>query len=470
MDIKPALRIALTGMLVWTLTQLTYAQSCGEVHRLCGPTSLLALCQSLDVKTDLEELKRLSGFDERNGTTMSGLRTAAESKGLHAVGMKIAVDEMIASRFLAIAYLWGNHFVAIECDGSESIKVAGLSGKPTVVSKKELSTLYSGFALVVAKDENLFPQAGAKGPDLRCDAYTYDFGFIEQGEQAGQRFNIENKGIEDLVLSKVETSCSCTQAFLPKEQRIPPGGKGELVVGYDSTGREGGQSQIVYVYSNDPISPVVQLQINGVIKPVRLPVSVRSLDFGTVKKRDGATREFSIKDPGDDSLTVQKVTSDTRSVKVSLTRNADKQGTTYLVKAVLSPGAPIGILKGAIKVSSNHPKEPVVEIPVAADVVGDIDIFPHQFFLGLLKRGESASKKLTLSTTSDEPLTIQNIENPCDYVIVTAAPEVKGNKYTITATLKGAAPVGLIKQVVVIHTTDPDQPEIKIPLFALIQD
>ena len=440
-----------------------------DLNLLCGPQSLLAVCQGLGVKADLQELMKLSDFDETSGTDLLGLKKAAEAKGLHALGMKISLEGLAKPKVLAIAHQWGNHFVVVEGGEPGGVRVTDPPGGLMVVPLDEFRKTYSGFALLIAKDESLFPKPEASGPDLRFDAYSFDFGFIEEGKQVGHTFAYENKGNEELVISKAETSCTCTQAFLPKEQRIPPGGKGELVVGFDGTGRQGGQSETVYVSSNDPISPVVQLEIGGVIKPIRLPISVRNLHFGTVKKGEGAKREIVITDPGDGSLAVNEVTSDSSFVKVSLTRN-DKPGLVYLVTAELKPGTPVGELKGKLKVSTNHPREPIVEVPVAADVVGDVEASPNQFFLGLLKKGQTASKTITLSTTSDKPLVIRKMDSPFDYVTITALPEIRGKKYSVTATLKDTAPLGLIRGDVVIHTNDPDQREIKVLLFALVEE
>jgi len=438
---------------------------CWREDTFCGPKSLLVAYQQLGVNASVDELAKLSGKDEY-GTTMAGLVKATEAKGLHAVGMKIGTDDLAKLRVPAVAYLWGDHFVAIKTS-PDGLRIIDPSVESQTMSLDAFKARYSGFALLVAKDEKAFPKLEADGPDLRADTYSYDFGFIEQGQQAGHVFTLENKGIEDLVLSKVETSCTCTQAFLPKETRIPPGGKEGLTVGFDSAGRQGGQSQIVYVHSNDPISPIVQLRIGGVIKPTRLPVSIRNLTFGTVKKREGANREFSVKDPGDNSLAVNEVTSDSRFVKATLSRN-DKEGVVYLVKAELKPGTPIGEFKSKLTVRSNHPKEPVVEIPVAAEVVGDIETFPNQFFLGLLKKGQGAGKTITLSTTAKERLKIKKIVSPFDYITVKS--ETDGKQYVITATLNKTAPLGLIKGEVVIHTNNKDQPEIKIPLYALVEE
>ena len=444
-------------------------QNCDPSDVLCGPQSLLAVYRSLGIEANLEETCVLSGFDQRSGATLLGLKKAAQAKGLHAVGMKVAAREFTSLTVPAIAHLWGGHFVMVEGGETEALKVTDPPAKARLVPLKEFEEGYSGFALLIAKDEKGFPNPEPSGPDLRCNAYKWDFGFIEEGQQAGHTFTLENKANEELVISKAETSCTCTQAFLPKELRIPPGGKGEVVVGFDSSGREGGQSQIVYIHSNDPITPVVQLRIGGVIKPIRLPVSARSLTFGTVKKRDGATREFSIRDPGDNSLMVSEVASDSPLLKTTLTHE-DKQGLIYHVKAELKPGPPIGEFKGKITVHSNHPVEPVVEIPVTAQVIGDLETFPNQFFLGLLKKGQSVSKTITISTTAKEHLRIQKIDSPFGYVTIKSQTEVKNKKYAVTATLKDNAPLGLIKGEVVIHTNNSDQPEIRLPLYALVEE
>jgi predicted double-glycine peptidase len=460
-------------LVVSALGQVAFAQSIGSSSRIqpdemCGPKCLLVVCQRLGVRADLDELAGLCCRGE-NPTTMADLCRAAREKGLKATGSKIRMEDLATLGVPAIAHLWGNHFVVVQCASTDLVEVTDPPAEPRVVPLEEFKKMYSGFALLVAKDESAFPKPEANGPDLRFDSYNYDFGFIEQGEQAVHTFVYENKGNEELVLSKAETGCGCTHAFLSEQRRVPPGGKGDLLVGFDSTGRQGGQSQIVYVHSNDPISPIVQLDIGGVIKPVRVPISVRSLHFGSVKKRSGATREFSIKDPGDGSLAVNEVTCDSPFVNVSLACSVTKPW-VYLVRASLQPGVPIGELKCKITVRTNHPKEPVVEVPVTVDVTGDVEASPNMFFLGLLKKGEGVSKTITLSTTSDEPLTIRKIDAPFDYVVVKALPQIEGKKYTVTATLKETAPLGLIKGEITIHTNNQDQPEIKLPVYALVEE
>jgi len=242
---RASLRIWPAFLLACVLTPSPGGAQPGKSDALCGPKCLVVVCQSLGIEADMDEVATLSGFDEENGTTMLGLKKAAEAKGLHALGMKISPEELAKSKVPAIAHQWGNHFVVVEGGEPGGVRVTDPPRGLMVVPLDEFRKTYSGFALLIAKDESLFPKPEESGPDLRFDAYTFDFGFIDEGKQVGHTFAYENKGSEELVLSKVDTSCSCTQAFLPAEQHIPPGAKGELVVGFDGTGRQGGQSERV---------------------------------------------------------------------------------------------------------------------------------------------------------------------------------------------------------------------------------
>lgn len=55
---------------------------------LCGPQSLLKICERLNVQTHISELKKLSGFHPNRGTTMLGLKRAAAFKNLAPIGVK----------------------------------------------------------------------------------------------------------------------------------------------------------------------------------------------------------------------------------------------------------------------------------------------------------------------------------------------------------------------------------------------
>ncbi|MDO8588674.1 MAG: DUF1573 domain-containing protein [Armatimonadota bacterium] len=296
---RPSTQALYVCLLLSLLTRISFAActSCNESRLLCGPKCILAVCQKLEVSTSEEELVLLSGYQEESGTTMLGLMDAAKAKGLEAVGMKIGVDEFVTCKASAIAHLWDSHFVIVEASESvDTVKVTDPPKEPVSVKKDDFKKSYSGFALLIARDKSLFPQPEAKGPDLRADSYTWDFGAAEEGSWVEHTFLCSNVGVEELVISKLDSTCGCT-AVSSSQDRIPPGGKAEIKVALDTTGRSGAQSQTVYIHSNDPITPVAQLQVSGAVWPSRLVYSPRSITFGEVRRGQDAAREIVLPSP-----------------------------------------------------------------------------------------------------------------------------------------------------------------------------
>ncbi|MCS6858815.1 MAG: cysteine peptidase family C39 domain-containing protein [Abditibacteriales bacterium] len=78
----------------------------------CGPAALLALCQRLGVKATKEELARRAGIDA-TGTTMAGLAQAAQAKGLTTEGLWGDAVALQRTRLPALAWVSGNHWVAV---------------------------------------------------------------------------------------------------------------------------------------------------------------------------------------------------------------------------------------------------------------------------------------------------------------------------------------------------------------------
>ncbi len=95
--------------------------------------------------------------------------------------------------------------------------------------------------------------------------YQHDFGKVTAGEKVSYTFNFENKGTADLIISSATASCGCT---VPKYDSKPirPGGKGDLEVVFDTSGREGRQTKIVTVKSN-AATPVVMVRITADVIP-----------------------------------------------------------------------------------------------------------------------------------------------------------------------------------------------------------
>jgi hypothetical protein len=91
--------------------------------------------------------------------------------------------------------------------------------------------------------------------------YEHDFGKVSEGEKVGYVFKFENQGTSNLVIASATTSCGCTVPEYDTKP-IPPGGKGNLEVVFDTSGRNGKQTKTITVKSNAK-TPVVLLKITA---------------------------------------------------------------------------------------------------------------------------------------------------------------------------------------------------------------
>lgn len=100
---------------------------------------------------------------------------------------------------------------------------------------------------------------------------SFAFGDISFGQVVSYPFKVKNSGSEILEIKRVATSCACTTAKVDKEN-LNPGEEGELLVTYDTAAMgegphgRGKQERIIYVKSNDPVNPQVEVTITANVK------------------------------------------------------------------------------------------------------------------------------------------------------------------------------------------------------------
>jgi hypothetical protein len=113
----------------------------------CGPRALLLACERLGVKTSLPALTKAAGTNSR-GTSLAGLKRAAESLHLRAEGLQAGRDALPGLPMPAIAWVHGDHYVAVL-----ALSGRGESGTATVHDPNEPTEK-------TASQENLLQDCG----------------------------------------------------------------------------------------------------------------------------------------------------------------------------------------------------------------------------------------------------------------------------------------------------------------------
>ena len=118
-----------------------------------------------------------------------------------------------------------------------------------------------GITGAVAADQS-FGQSPASAPRAVMANKAYTFDGVLEGEVVSHAFVIENQGSVALDILNIRTSCGCTTARRPKS--IAPGSSGQIEVQGDTRGYGGHVfDKTITVYTNDPLSPELQLRLKG---------------------------------------------------------------------------------------------------------------------------------------------------------------------------------------------------------------
>ncbi len=74
----------------------------------CGPSALATILKSIGIYTSEAEIAQLSGTDE-TGTTLYGLKTAANAKGITAIAARLTIDKLQANYLVVLTINGVNH-------------------------------------------------------------------------------------------------------------------------------------------------------------------------------------------------------------------------------------------------------------------------------------------------------------------------------------------------------------------------
>lgn len=81
-------------------------------------------------------------------------------------------------------------------------------------------------------------QTSQEKSTFEFETETYDFGELNEGDEAKAEFVFVNNGTEPIVITNVRPSCGCTTPYYSKDP-VEPGEKGVIHASYGTKGRPG---------------------------------------------------------------------------------------------------------------------------------------------------------------------------------------------------------------------------------------
>lgn len=300
-------------------------------------------------------------------------------------------------------------------------------------------------------------------PAIVFDESAHDFGDQPQNAALKHTFTFKNTGDATLKIEKVRTTCGCTAA-LASEKEIPPGGSGKIDVTFKIGSRGGKKQKAVKVYTNDPTTPMVKLDVIATVK-VLLGVTPARLGFGQIDRGITVTKYVSL--TGDDRDTCHVLSAQSRNSALTAEVSPDGYGgdAHRVLKITLTPDMPIGRFRERITVTTDHPTVKQMTIYAYGEVLGNIRVQPNYLSFGMLKADTAVEKTIRLTATGDTPFTVTSVRSTIPEVTVTSKPLTPNMVYEITARVDGSFSKPLLKGSVIIETDSKDQGKIEVRFF-----
>lgn len=433
------------------------------LHLLCGPQSLLRICELLKVDSNIQELKKLSNYDPLRGTTMKGLKEAAIYKGLSPIGVRTSLELLKRGKVSlpAIAYVDDNHFIVFESVDKNGVKISDPAKKyDSHITWDKVSEIWDGQLLIVDK-KKLVKQKLV--PLAFTDAPIFDFGKVLGGNKIKHTFTIKNIGQKPLKILSVTETCACTATILTQNEILPgKTGKVSSVLQVDS-GNYLVQENI-FVHTDDPVQNTLKLTLKG---EAYLPLK-------TFPERFAIGTHNPLQKPLDKKISLHmqegvkiiNVRTDSKHMKATLLY---KDRDIPMINLQLMQSLPVGKYNQRLLVDYSYKgKKATHDVYIYGEIVGDLHVTPNRLFFGLVKDKPSFLKTITITSRKMQPFEITAAASSTKTVKVAVTKEENKTRYQLTTTISPEAKSGEVSGEVVIQTSSEVQPTVRVPFFGII--
>jgi hypothetical protein len=210
------------------------------------------------------------------------------------------------------------------------------------------------------------------GPRIQFATPYYDFGRVKAGDPVKYTYVFTNTGDRLLILNSVQPGCGCTTAGDWTKQ-VEPGQTGIIPIQFNTAGQPNVVFKQVTVTCNALSQPVLYLQFRGTLyKPFDFipPMVVLNIppDVGT------ASGVVTITNNMEEPLELSAPESNNRLFAAELITNTPGKGYQLIISTV--PPMPQGYVQGQISLRTSWTNQPVITVPVTANVQPAVTVIP----------------------------------------------------------------------------------------------
>ena len=258
-------------------------------------------------------------------------------------------------------------------------------------------------------------------PKIIFEQPTHDFGSVAPGSANPCKFKFANKGEGVLKISDVTKTCGCTVFTLDKKE-YAPGEDGVIDAMYNADKGSGIRTRHLYVMSNDPVNPRIELTIKATITQ-KIAYEPERLEY-MLKGEKAGTMDLTLRSVDDQNFAITSFGSTGDAVSADFDPN--KKAVKFVLKTKIDVQKAGTNNNGQIEIKTSHPECPTVNVPFS--VLARLKVDPPAINILNAEAGKAVERELWLLNNYNEEFEIASATSKEGIIKVTGQEKV-GTRY-----------------------------------------
>lgn len=293
-------------------------------------------------------------------------------------------------------------------------------------------------------------------PRISCSAPVYEFGTLDESATLHHTFVIKNEGDEDLNLGKVRACCGAKVKVAKKV--LKPGEKLDIPFEMKLKGRKGTQDKNIFIASDDPKTPYLNLKIKGSVKRY-YQITDRYIRLDNISTDSVINEKVVITQEKDFPFEITKVETNNKAFSASFKKlniplsSLKKYKVSISGKGSFKPGR----LSNRVKIFTDNDAFPYITVYLSGVVKSPLSVLPKS--ITVTKSAKAVKRFLAIrSKHKDFEISLQDIPAGVEFI----KKKRKLGEWICTLTIDSAKLTE--NSELVLSSTFPGVEEIKVPI------
>jgi hypothetical protein len=253
------------------------------------------------------------------------------------------------------------------------------------------------------------PQGPA--PTITFEKTTNNFGDIDPNSRNSTEFKFTNTGKGTLKIGTIQTTCGCTVGTLSKYD-YAPGESGAIKVEYHASKMAGPVTKNLFVPSNDPNTPRVELTLKGTIV-IKVDVRPDALKLSLFEQNAGAQPVVLASKDGK-AFAIKSMESSANVITAKFDPN--NYQTHFVIPLTVDTEKLKSNLNGYVRFNITHPSIDMVTVSYSTPT--EFETQPSSIILRDAVAGAAIEREIWIKSNYDKDFEIESLASKNGYVKV----------------------------------------------------